>query len=139
ADCILCFFVQAEDGIRAFHVTGVKTCALPILGYLNDAEYEQAKAQKIVLKSAPGTPAGGYAIHGEYVAELARQLLYSVYQDNIYSRGFNIYTTVNSKDQEAAYNAIRDGILDYTRRARYPGPAETLALPDGIENNPTQL
>src|SRR5690606_35284687 len=27
--CLL-FFFQAEDGIRAFHVTGVQTCALPI-------------------------------------------------------------------------------------------------------------
>src|SRR5690606_40582358 len=26
-----CFFFQAEDGIRDFHVTGVQTCALPIL------------------------------------------------------------------------------------------------------------
>src|SRR5690606_41158186 len=26
----LFFFFQAEDGIRAFHVTGVQTCALPI-------------------------------------------------------------------------------------------------------------
>src|SRR5690625_7522887 len=26
----LCFFFQAEDGIRAGHVTGVQTCALPI-------------------------------------------------------------------------------------------------------------
>src|SRR6266511_838564 len=25
------FFFQAEDGIRCFHVTGVQTCALPIL------------------------------------------------------------------------------------------------------------
>src|SRR5690606_39340430 len=25
------FFFQAEDGIRHFHVTGVQTCALPIL------------------------------------------------------------------------------------------------------------
>src|SRR5690606_39563538 len=24
------FFLQAEDGIRDFHVTGVQTCALPI-------------------------------------------------------------------------------------------------------------
>src|SRR5690606_40908592 len=24
------FFIQAEDGIRDFHVTGVQTCALPI-------------------------------------------------------------------------------------------------------------
>src|SRR5207253_4471556 len=26
-----CFFFQAEDGIRGGHVTGVQTCALPIL------------------------------------------------------------------------------------------------------------
>src|SRR5690606_40095642 len=31
ASALLCFFFfQAEDGIRAFHVTGVQTCALPI-------------------------------------------------------------------------------------------------------------
>src|SRR2546430_4512499 len=27
-----CFFFQAEDGIRDLTVTGVQTCALPILG-----------------------------------------------------------------------------------------------------------
>src|SRR5690606_40063559 len=33
----------AEDGIRDFHVTGVQTCALPILGYINgdSALFEQ--------------------------------------------------------------------------------------------------
>src|SRR6266704_4196488 len=30
---ILCFFFQAEDGIRDRNVTGVQTCALPILGW----------------------------------------------------------------------------------------------------------
>src|SRR5690606_21471821 len=34
------FFFQAEDGIRDFHVTGVQTCALPIL----DAEESAATA-----------------------------------------------------------------------------------------------
>src|SRR5690606_40716709 len=29
--CLVLFFFQAEDGIRDFHVTGVQTCALPIL------------------------------------------------------------------------------------------------------------
>ncbi|HUH88676.1 MAG TPA: penicillin-binding transpeptidase domain-containing protein, partial [Pusillimonas sp.] len=109
------------------------------LGYLTEAEYQEAMQQPIVLKSAPGTPAGGYAIHGEYVAELARRLLYSVYQDNVYSRGFNIYTTIHSKDQEAAYNAVREGILQYTRRAVYPGPEETVRLPDGLENDAAAL
>jgi len=31
---ICCFFFQAEDGIRDLIVTGVQTCALPILGGL---------------------------------------------------------------------------------------------------------
>src|SRR5690606_40937988 len=30
-----CFFFQAEDGIRDFHVTGVQTCALPIYASLD--------------------------------------------------------------------------------------------------------
>src|SRR5699024_11906903 len=29
--CACCFFFQAEDGIRDRNVTGVQTCALPIL------------------------------------------------------------------------------------------------------------
>src|SRR6266850_6233823 len=28
---LMCFFFQAEDGIRDYKVTGVQTCALPIL------------------------------------------------------------------------------------------------------------
>src|SRR2546430_8675544 len=31
AGCIVCCFFQAEDGIRDLTVTGVQTCALPIL------------------------------------------------------------------------------------------------------------
>src|SRR6266550_8366791 len=31
---MLCFFFQAEDGIRDVAVTGVQTCALPICPYL---------------------------------------------------------------------------------------------------------
>src|SRR5690606_19833955 len=109
------------------------------LGYLTQEEYQQAVDQEIELRSAPGTPAGGYAIRGEYVAELARQLLYNVYQDDIYSRGFNVYTTVNSKEQEKAYQAVREGVLDYTRRARYTGPEENIDLPAGIESDHPRL
>src|SRR5256885_3538045 len=29
--CVIFFFFQAEDGIRDYKVTGVQTCALPIL------------------------------------------------------------------------------------------------------------
>jgi len=105
------------------------------LGYLTQAEYTEARAQKIVIKAAEGTVAGGYAIHGEYVSELARQLLFDVYQDNLYSRGINIYTTVLAKDQEAAYRSVREGVLDYTRRSPYPGPEAQTTVPPGIEKD----
>src|SRR5690625_5843239 len=35
------FFFQAEDGIRDGHVTGVQTCALPILFFLNHPDTQQ--------------------------------------------------------------------------------------------------
>ncbi len=105
------------------------------IGYLTRAEYERAVAQPILIKSADGTPAGGYSIHGEYVAELARQLLYNIYQDDVYSRGINVYTTVRAKDQETAYRAVREGVLQYTRRAPYPGPQEQLDMPANIEKD----
>src|SRR5690606_29625500 len=35
-------FVQAEDGIRAFHVTGVQTCALPIFDLFTSRQSESS-------------------------------------------------------------------------------------------------
>src|SRR5690606_40538443 len=39
------FFFQAEDGIRDFHVTGVQTCALPILSSMTPEEVYKAIRQ----------------------------------------------------------------------------------------------
>ncbi|MFC6443206.1 PBP1A family penicillin-binding protein [Paenalcaligenes hermetiae] len=105
------------------------------LGYITQDEHQAALDQAIEIRSAEGMPAGGYAIHGEYAAELARQLLYGVYKDGIYSRGFNVYTTIDSKQQEAAYRSVRDAVLQYTRRARYPGPEARVNLPANIEQD----
>lgn len=105
------------------------------LGYITPDEHQAALDQAIEIRSAEGMPAGGYAIHGEYAAELARQLLYGVYKDGIYSRGFNVYTTIDSKQQEAAYRSVRDAVLQYTRRARYPGPEARVNLPANIEQD----
>src|SRR5699024_11780470 len=46
---VFMFFFQAEDGIRDRNVTGVQTCALPILGggwlYFNDAQVQATANQ----------------------------------------------------------------------------------------------
>ena len=126
---------KARAVVRQRYVLG----RMHSLGYLTESEYKAALAQPVVIKSSEGTPAGGYAVHGEYAAELARQLMISVYPDNVYSRGLNVYTTIHSKDQEWAYQSLREGVLDYTRRAPYPGPEAQTNMPAGIENDPAKL
>jgi penicillin-binding protein 1A len=109
------------------------------LGYLTDTEYQAALDEPIVLSAGKGTVAGGYAVHGEYAAELARQLMFSLYGDEVYSRGLNVYTTIQAQDQEWAWRSLRDGVLQYTRRAPYPGPEAQLDLPNGLENDAEQF
>src|SRR5207253_3666284 len=43
------FFFQAEDGIRAGHVTGVQTCALPISVVLAELLQHRLKAVDMIL------------------------------------------------------------------------------------------
>src|SRR5690606_40113274 len=64
------FVFQAEDGIRYFHVTGVQTCALPILAGTCHAAFRASRsaehltvqeAEPRVLAGGPASPAGGEA------------------------------------------------------------------------------
>ena len=64
-----------------------------------------------------------------YVAEMARQLIFSQYGNEAYTRGLNVYTTLNAGEQEAAYLALRKGIMDYERRQHYRGPERFVELP----------
>src|SRR5205807_153018 len=68
-------------------------------------------------------------IHGEYAAEMVRQAMAERYPDEVYSRGFRVYTTVRRADQEAAYVALRRGVLDYDRRSGYRRPEGYAELP----------
>src|SRR3989475_336714 len=52
---MLCFFFQAEDGIRDLTVTGVQTCALPILrAQLNDGP-ALCIADRLIVPVGPAT------------------------------------------------------------------------------------
>src|SRR2546429_2758915 len=44
--CGVFFFFQAEDGIRDVAVTGVQTCALPILTLLDDTARRRAREHR---------------------------------------------------------------------------------------------
>ena len=67
-------------------------------------------------------------MHADYVAEMARQAMYERHQEDTYTKGFKVYTTVRRADQEAAYKAVRQGVLDYDRRHGYRGPEGIIDL-----------
>ena len=67
--------------------------------------------------------------HGESVAEMARQVVFDAYGDEAYTRGITVWTTVRKADQEAAYLAVRRGVLDYDKRHGYRGPESYVNLP----------
>src|SRR5256885_12397516 len=43
---VCCFFFQAEDGIRDYKVTGVQTCALPILAERDQFAHDLTAARR---------------------------------------------------------------------------------------------
>ena len=94
-------------------------------GFINSAQAIEAKAEEFVIKNGPD--AG--RVHAEFVAETVRQLVFSQYGEQTYTRGLNVFTTLNSADQTAAYKALRKGIMDYERRQIYRGPEKIIDLP----------
>jgi penicillin-binding protein 1A len=102
------------------------------LALIDDEQYEQVQTVPIGVKRETVTE---YEIHAEFVAEMVRQLLYERYPEDVYSRGFRVYTTITRSDQEAAYAALRQGLLEYDRRHGYRGPEGFVDLKDGQEED----
>jgi penicillin-binding protein 1A len=97
------------------------------LHYLSDGDYEQARNAPLVVQRGVRE---AIPIRAEFVAEMARQVVFEAYGDEAYTRGITVWTTIRSADQEAAYNAVRRGVTDYDRRHGYRGPEAYVNLPD---------
>ena len=95
------------------------------MNYLSEIQYQQARVQPLQIKSSSNE----YDVHAEYVAELARIAVQEQYKDDSTTLGLNVYTTILKNDQNAAWLAVRRGVLDYVRRHGYHGPEGFLELP----------
>ena len=115
-------------------------------GFITSAEAEAAKAEEIKLR--PNIDRD--RVHAEYVAEMVRQLMVAQYGDEAYTRGLNVTTSLRSNEQQAAYRALRQGVLDYERRQVYrgpelfitlppPGPAREEAIDEALNEHPLSL
>lgn len=103
------------------------------LGYITQEQYDEAIKEHI--QTIKGTKKD-FSDAGGYIAEMARMYLYSEYGDKIYTSGYKVYTTINSKMQQQAYNSLRDGLLKFDLSRGYNGPEKQIKLATS-DDNPT--
>lgn len=93
-------------------------------GFITEDVYKAALTEPLRFKASKQSR----DLTADYVAEIVRESLYQQYQDEIYSSGLKVYTTIRKASQEAANNAVRDGVLDYDLRHGYRGPEKILNI-----------
>jgi penicillin-binding protein 1A len=95
------------------------------LGFITATQHDDAVQAPVRAKREVNE----YSVHAEYAAEMVRQAIAEHFPEDVYTRGFRVYTTIRQADQEAAYAAVRKGVLEYDRRAGYRGPEGFRELP----------
>jgi penicillin-binding protein 1A len=95
------------------------------LRLVSDEQLADAERQPVVVKRELNE----YPVHAEFFAEMVRQVLYERYQDDAYTKGIRVYTTLLTSHQAAAYASLRRGVQDYDRRHGYRGPESHVELP----------
>ncbi len=95
------------------------------LGMISAAQLEAAAKEKLVIQTQIQT----FATRADFLTEMVRQALYERYREDAYAKGFRVYTTIRKREQDAAYAALRRGVLDYDRRHGYRGAENVFRLP----------
>jgi penicillin-binding protein 1A len=94
------------------------------LNHISEQEYRQLEKQPVpVIKQARE-----FAVPADYVAEMVRQTIYDRLQEETYSRGIKVYTTIKKHDQTVAHQSLRANVLEYDRRRGYRGPIAHIDL-----------
>src|SRR5690606_40125855 len=89
------FFFQAEDGIRDFHVTGVQTCALPILDLAVGARCVYVCMEHVTKNGA---------------AKIVEELTYPITGKHCVNRIYTDLCVIELKDLQAQVIEIVDGL-----------------------------
>jgi penicillin-binding protein 1A len=100
-------------------------------------EEQSTEAQAEPIKTTSGTAVRELVVppvHAEYVAEIARQIAVEQFGEKATQIGIKVITTITRAEQEAAYEALRKGVMEYDLRHGYRGPEKYLSLPDDDAN-----
>ena len=88
------------------------------LHFIDDRQFEAAQQYPMIAKHGNQE----FPIKADFLAEMVRQEVYDRYDEDAYTQGIKVYTTIRQQDQAAAYKALRKGVLDYDQRHGYRGP-----------------
>ncbi len=95
------------------------------LQLITDAQLAAADRQPVAVKKEINE----FPVHAEFFAEMVRQAVYERFQEDAYTKGIRVYTTLLTSHQEAAYASLRRGVQEYDRRHGYRGPEGHVELP----------
>ena len=96
------------------------------LRFITDSQFKEAQNAPLVVRQGIRD---ALPTHADTIAEMARQVVFDAYGEDAYTKGITVWTTVRKAEQEAAYAAVRRGVLDYDRRHGYRGPEAFVNLP----------
>jgi penicillin-binding protein 1A len=101
------------------------------LDFIKPAQFEEASHKPVVV--VRDQPA--FSTRADYFSEMVRQSMYERYQDEAYTRGFKVYTTLSRVQQDAAYAAVRKGVMEYDKRHGYRGAEGYFTLPQNVSED----
>jgi penicillin-binding protein 1A len=94
------------------------------LGFIDDKQLDEARAFPLESK-LHGT---ANELSAPYVAEMVRREMINRYGEATYAAGYRVLTTIDSRMQEGANYALRNGLLEFSRRRGYRGPVASLPV-----------
>lgn len=92
------------------------------LGKITHDEYQSAIKEPIETQFHKAE----VTLNAPYLGEMVRKFMVDKYGDEAYTKGFKVYTTVNSTRQQAANEAVFTGLVDYDIRHGYRGAEKRL-------------
>jgi penicillin-binding protein 1A len=96
------------------------------LKMITPSQYQSAMTETLHVRGVGRE----FTTKADFATEMVRQLLISEYGDGIYTQGMTVITTIRKAEQDAAYSAVRKGIMDYELRHKYRGPEGYIKLPE---------
>jgi penicillin-binding protein 1A len=98
------------------------------LGYITEEEQASARA----LPSNAGLHDSPIDVSAAYVAEMVRAEMVNRFGEDAYTTGLKVYTTIDSRLQEAANSSLRQALLEYDQRHGYRGAERNIELATGV-------